>query len=68
MLDPGALLCRVDAVLPPDPQEWNTVRDLMANGVARERVDGLYQIFIQNLASKAKVEVLNTEIVDRVNL
>ena len=65
---PGALLCRVDAVLPPDPQEWNTVRDLMANGVARERVDGLYQIFIQNLASKAKVEVLNTEIVDRVNL
>ena len=65
---PGALLCRVDAVLPPDPQEWNTVRDLMANGVARERVDGLYQVFIQNLASKAKVEVLNTDIVDRVNL
>ena len=42
--------------------------DLMANGVARERVDGLYQVFIQNLASKAKVEVLNTDIVDRVNL
>lgn len=65
---PGALLCRVAAVQPPDPQEWNTVRDLMANGVSRERVDGLYQLFMQNLASKAKVEVLNTNIVDRVNM
>ena len=40
----------------------------MANGVSRERVDGLYQLFMQNLASKAKVEVLNTNIVDRVNM
>jgi len=34
----------------------------------RERVDSLYQFFMQNLASKAKVEVLNTNVVDRVNL
>jgi peptidyl-prolyl cis-trans isomerase D len=65
---PGALLCRVDAVQPPDPQEWNTVRDLMSNGVSRERVDGLYQLFMQNLASRARVEILNPDVVDRVNM
>ncbi len=65
---PGALLCRVDAVQPPDPQEWNTVRDLMSNGVSRERVDGLYQLFMQNLASRARVEILNPDMVDRVNM
>lgn len=65
---PGALLCRVAAVQPPDPQEWNTVRDLMTNSVSRERVDALYRIFMQNLAAGARVEILNPDMVDRVNM
>lgn len=64
----GALLARVDAVQPPNPEEWNTVRDLMINGVTRERVDGLYQAFMQNLFSKAKVEVVNQNVVDRKDM
>ena len=65
---PGALLCRVAAVRPPDPQEWDSARDLMTGSVSRERMDGLYQLFMQNLASRAKVEILNPNIVDRVNM
>lgn len=64
----GALLCRVAAVQPPEPGEWDMVKDLMANGVARERADGLFEIFMQRLASGAKVEVLNADLVDRKNL
>ncbi len=40
----------------------------MSNGVSRERVDGLYQLFMQNLASRARVEILNPDMVDRVNM
>lgn len=65
---PGALLVRVDAVQPPDAAEWNTVQDLMINGVTRERVDGLYRAFLQNLFSKVKVEVVNQDVVDRKDM
>lgn len=64
----GALLARVDAVQPPDPAEWNTVQELMVNGVTRERADGLYQAFMQNLFSRAKVEVVNQNVVDRKDM
>lgn len=64
----GALLVRVHAVQPPDPAEWNGVQDMMVNGVARERADGLYQAFMQNLFSRAKVEAVNQDVVDRKDM
>ena len=65
---PGALICRVAAVLPPDDAEWESVGEALADGVKREREDAVYAIFIQSLADKAKVEVVNSNLVDRVNM
>ncbi|MBD5626089.1 MAG: peptidylprolyl isomerase [Desulfovibrio sp.] len=65
---PGALLCRVAAVLPPDGAEWESVAEALAEGVRREREDAVYAIFLQSLADGAKVEVVNSNLVDRVNM
>ncbi|WP_374288209.1 SurA N-terminal domain-containing protein [Desulfovibrio desulfuricans] len=64
----GAVLVHVGAVQPPDPAEWDMVKDIMANAVERERVQGLYETFMQRLLSTAKVEVHNMDIVDRKNM
>ncbi|MBD5416896.1 MAG: peptidylprolyl isomerase [Desulfovibrio sp.] len=65
---PGALLCRVAAVLPPDGAEWESVAEALTEGVRREREDAVYAIFLQSLADGAKVEVVNSNLVDRVNM
>ena len=41
---------------------------IVANALGRERVQGLYETFMQRLLSTAKVEVLNMDIVDRKNM
>ncbi|MDE7240742.1 SurA N-terminal domain-containing protein [Desulfovibrio sp.] len=65
---PGALICRVAKVLPPDDAGFESVAEALAEGVQREREDAVYAIFIQSLADKAKVEVVNSNLVDRVNM
>lgn len=65
---PGALICRVASVLPPDDAGFESVAEALAEGVKREREDAVYAIFIQSLADKAKVEVVNSNLVDRVNM
>ena len=62
------MLVHVGAVQPPDPAEWDMIKDIMTNAVERERVQGLYETFMQRLLSTAKVEVLNMDIVDRKNM
>lgn len=64
----GAVLVHVGAVQPPDPAEWDMIKDIMVNAVERERVQGLYETFMQRMLSTAKVEVLNMDIVDRKNM
>ncbi|MDR2820065.1 MAG: peptidylprolyl isomerase [Desulfovibrio sp.] len=64
----GALLCRVDAVTPPDPGEWEEIQGLMLSIVTRERTDGYFRFFAQNLFSRAKIEVINQDVVDRNNM
>ena len=48
--------------------EWDMIKDIMSSAVERERVQGLYETFMQRLLSTAKVEVLNMDIVDRKNM
>ena len=64
----GAVVVRVKGVQPPDAAEWDMVKDIMANAVARDRADGLFEIFMQRLASGAKVEVYNEDFIDRKNM
>ena len=58
----------VGAVQPPDPAEWDMIKDIMVNAVERERLQGMYETFMQRLLSTAKVEVHNMDIVDRKNM
>ena len=62
------MLVHVGAVQPPDASEWDMIKDIMVNAVERERVQGLYETFMQRMLSTAKVEVLNMDIVDRKNM
>ncbi len=64
----GAVLVHVAAVQPPDAGEWDMIKDIMSNAVERERVQGLYETFMQRLLTAAKVEVHNMDIVDRKNM
>jgi len=64
----GALLCRVAAILPSDSEQWDMVRDLMTKAVESERAEGLTRLFIQDVFARARVEVLNPDQVDRVNM
>lgn len=64
----GAILARVDRSLPPEEGEFASVAEIMNNGVKRERMDAIYEMFMRNLASKAKVEVTNPQLVDRVDM
>lgn len=64
----GAVLVHVGAVQPPDPAEWDMIKDIMVNAVERERLQGMYETFMQRLLSTAKVEVHNMDIVDRKNM
>jgi hypothetical protein len=61
----GALLCRTTAILDPEPQEWQSLRGLMENIAQRERIDGIFQTFMLNLFSQAKIEILNRNVIER---
>ncbi|MDR1857656.1 MAG: SurA N-terminal domain-containing protein [Desulfovibrio sp.] len=62
---PGAILCRIAAIVPPDDKEWETLGTLLANISNRERVDGYFQVFVQDMLSRAKVEIVNADVIER---
>ncbi|MDD4700640.1 MAG: SurA N-terminal domain-containing protein [Desulfovibrio sp.] len=64
----GAVLLRVKGVQPPDAAEWDMVKDIMGNAVTRDRADALFEMFMQRLATGAKIEVYNEDFVDRKNM
>ena len=64
----GAVLVRVKGVQPPDAGEWDMVKDIMGNAVTRDRAEALFEMFMQRLASGAKIEVYNEDFVDRKNM
>lgn len=65
---PGALFARVSGVRPPEAAEWEAVRDIMVDAMKRERAEGLFEIFMQRLLSRARIEVLDPALVDRKNM
>ena len=44
------------------------VKDIMANAVTRDRANALFEMFMQRLASSAKIKVYNEDFVDRKNM
>ena len=64
----GALICRVVQIQDPADQEWQQFEGIMVNLTQRERADGLFQAFMENLVSKSKILVRNQDIIDRKNM
>jgi len=64
----GALLCRIASVLPADDEQWKSFEEILNNAARTERAEGLSRLFMQELFSRAKVEVLNMAQVERVNM
>lgn len=64
----GALMARVVEVSDPSDEEWTQFEGIMANITERERVDGIYQAFMQALVSRSKIEVRNRDIIERKNM
>ena len=64
----GAIIVYVDKISPPDPAGFESVAEMLANAVKQQRMEGIYNIFMQNLAKNAKVEIVNQNLIDRVNM
>lgn len=61
----GAMLVRVQKLLLPKGEEFAEVEEVLVNSSKRDRREGLFTIFMQNLVNKAKVEITNPGLVDR---
>ncbi len=64
----GALIAKVAKIEDPSAQEWQQFEPIMLNLTQRERQDGIYQAFMEDLANKSKIEVRNQDIIDRKNM
>lgn len=62
----GAMLVRVDKVILPDSGEFAEVEEVLLNSARRQRMEAIYELFMQKLLSGAKVEITNQNLVDRV--
>lgn len=64
----GAIIAYVGQITPPDSADFAGVSEMLANAVKQQRMEGLYNIFMQQLARNAKVEIVNQNLVDRINM
>ena len=64
----GVAACRVVKVADPDDERWQGLDRIMNNMLMRERSDGFYGLFIQELLQRGKVKILNQNTIDRVNM
>ena len=63
-----ALVVRVNAVLPPEDKEWESIKTIMENGVQYAAAESMMDIFMQQLFKKAEIKLFNQKIVDRVDM
>ena len=64
----GVVACRVVKVADPEDERWQGLDRIMNNMLMRERSDGFYGLFIQELLQRGKVKILNQNTIDRVNM
>lgn len=62
----GALIGYVDKIVQPDSGEYDSVSQILSNAAKQERMTGLYDLFMEQLARNAKVEIVNQSLVDRI--
>lgn len=64
----GALIARVDEVLPPEPEEFAGVESILNTASKNQRQEAIFELFMRSLADEAKVEITNQNLIDRVNM
>lgn len=62
----GALLVYVDKLVQAPAEEFEAVAKILGNAAKQERMEAIYEIFMQRLAQNAKVEFANTDLIDRI--
>lgn len=65
---PGAVLVRVKNILRPSDADWKQAAELVRSSLEEARKNELYQTFMQILASKAKVEIVNAKLMEQVDM
>jgi len=62
----GALLAYVDKLVPSGEDEYESVAEILSNAARQERMAGIYDLFMEQLARNARVELVNHDLVDRI--
>lgn len=63
----GAMLVYVDKVLSPSTDDFAAVERVLTSASKRQRQDAIFSIFMGKLADGAKIEITNSNLIDRVN-
>lgn len=58
----GAVLVRVQKVLPPSDEEWKTIEPMLATSLETGRKNEMYKMFLFSLGKRANVEIKNPDI------
>ncbi|MCR5563614.1 MAG: SurA N-terminal domain-containing protein [Desulfovibrio sp.] len=64
----GAMLVRVASIAAPKADEWEKIRPGIESSLQQAAAEGVLELFVQQLGARAKIELLNSDIVDRVNM
>lgn len=61
----GALLVRVEEINHPEEDRYESVAGLLGRAATQERMEAVYNLFLQSLADRAKIEITNQNLIDR---
>lgn len=64
----GVLVCRTAKIIDPSDKDWSQFGGFMSNLTQRERVESIYEAFLQEIADKSKINIMNQDAIDRKNM
>ncbi len=65
---PGSMVVKTEKIIEPDGDEFASVAEIVQNGLKQQRKDELFSLFLQNLGSRAKIEIVNPDMINRKNM
>ena len=64
----GVLVCRTAKIIDPSDKDWSQFEGFMSNLTQRERIESVYEAFLQEIADKSKINIMNQDAIDRKNM
>ncbi len=62
------MVVKTEKIIEPDGDEFASVAEIVQNGLKQQRKDELFSLFLQNLGSRAKIEIVNPDMINRKNM